>query len=69
MADRYDVNVKTAVRSDVAPDAAILAQAKAGAHDLIIMGVQRRPGDKLFFGDTAAAVLEKSPGSIMFVAS
>jgi nucleotide-binding universal stress UspA family protein len=33
------------------------------------MGVSRRSGDKLFFGDTAAAVLEKSPGSIMFVAS
>ena len=31
MADRYDVKVKTAVRSDVAPDQAILAQAKKGA--------------------------------------
>jgi nucleotide-binding universal stress UspA family protein len=69
MADRYDVTVKTAVRSDVAPDAAILAQAKAGGHDLIVMGVQRRPGDKLFFGDTAAAVLEKSPGSVLFLSS
>jgi K+:H+ antiporter len=69
MADRNDVAVKTAVRSDVAPDEAILAQAKKGGHDLIVMGVQRRPGDKLFFGDTAAAVFEKSPGSVLFLAS
>ena len=69
MADRYDVAVKTAVRSDVAPDEAILAQAKKGGHDFIIMGVQRRPGDKLFFGDTAAAVFEKSPSSVLFLSS
>jgi Kef-type K+ transport system membrane component KefB/nucleotide-binding universal stress UspA family protein len=69
MADRYDVKVKTAVRSDVAPDEAILAQAKKGGHDLIVMGVQRRPGDKLFFGDTAAAVFEKSPVSVLFLSS
>jgi nucleotide-binding universal stress UspA family protein len=69
MADRYDVKVTTAVRSDVAPDQAILAQAKKGGHDLIVMGVQRRPGDKLFFGDTAAAVFERSPGSVLFLSS
>src|SRR6202011_3267469 len=69
MADRYDVRVRTAVHADVAPDEAILAQAKKGGHDLIVMGVQRRPGDKLFFGDTAAAVLEKSPTSLLFLSS
>jgi Kef-type K+ transport system membrane component KefB/nucleotide-binding universal stress UspA family protein len=69
MADRYDVKVQTAVRSDVAPDVAILAQTKQGRHDLIVMGVQRRPGDKLFFGDTAATVFEKSPGSVLFLSS
>jgi len=69
MADRYDIDVKTAVRSDVAPDEAILAQAKKGGHDLIVMGVQRRPGSKLFFGDTAAAVFEKSPASVLFLSS
>jgi Kef-type K+ transport system membrane component KefB/nucleotide-binding universal stress UspA family protein len=69
MADRYDVKVITAVRSDVAPDEAILAQAKKGAHDLIVMGVQRRPGNELFFGDTAASVFAKSPGSVLFLSS
>jgi nucleotide-binding universal stress UspA family protein len=69
LADHYDVAVKTAVRADVAPDQAILAQAKQGGHDLIVMGVQRRPGDTLFFGDTAASVLEKSPASLLFLSS
>jgi Kef-type K+ transport system membrane component KefB/nucleotide-binding universal stress UspA family protein len=66
-ADRYDVPTRTAIHSEVAPDEAILVEGKK--HDLIVMGVGRRPGDKLFFGDTAAAVLERSPASILFVAS
>src|SRR6516165_1896369 len=69
MADRHDVTTRTAVHTDVAPHEAILAEVKQRGHDLIVMGVSRRPGDKLFFGDTAAAVLEKSPASILFVAS
>jgi Kef-type K+ transport system membrane component KefB/nucleotide-binding universal stress UspA family protein len=69
MADRYDVSTTTAVHSDVAPRDAILSDVKKRGHDLIVMGVSRRPGDKLFFGDAAAAVLEKSPASIVFVAS
>jgi K+:H+ antiporter len=69
MADRYDVAARTAVRADLAPDNAILTEAKEGQHDLIIMGVSRRPGDRLFFGETAAAVLEKSAASIVFVAT
>jgi nucleotide-binding universal stress UspA family protein len=68
IADRYDVAVKTAVRVDTAPDEAILTAAKGG-HDLIVMGVNRRPGDKLFFGDTAASVFEQAQSSIVLVAS
>ena len=51
------------------PHEAILAEVKKHGHDLIVMGVSRRPGDKLFFGDTAAAVLEKGQVSIVFLAS
>jgi Kef-type K+ transport system membrane component KefB/nucleotide-binding universal stress UspA family protein len=69
MADHYDVTARTAVRADLAPRDAILGEAEKGAHDLIVMGVSRRPGDKLFFGDTAAAVLENSSASIVFLAS
>ena len=69
MADRYDVKVRTVVHSRMAPDRAILAEAKKGKQDLIIMGVNRRPGEQLFFGDTAAAVLEQAPTSLVFVSS
>ena len=69
IANRYDVTTATVMRADVAPDDAILFEAKTRSHNLIIMGVGRRPGDKLFFGDTAATVFEKSPTSIVFVAS
>jgi Kef-type K+ transport system membrane component KefB/nucleotide-binding universal stress UspA family protein len=69
IADRHEVTARTAVRSDLAPGEAILSEATRRSHDLIVMGVSRRPGDKLFFGDTAAAVLENSPASIVFVAS
>jgi nucleotide-binding universal stress UspA family protein len=69
MADRHEVTARTAVHSDVVPHEAILAEVKKHGHDLIVMGVSRRPGDKLFFGDTAAAVLENAPASIVFVAS
>ncbi len=69
IADRYDAAVKTAVRADTAADEAILGEAKTGGHDLIVMGVNRRPGDKLFFGDTAASVFEHAPSSIVFVAT
>jgi Kef-type K+ transport system membrane component KefB/nucleotide-binding universal stress UspA family protein len=69
MGERRGVKMNTAVRADVAPDQAILTQAKRTGYDLLIMGVSRRPGDKLFFGDTAAAVFEHAPGSILFLVS
>jgi nucleotide-binding universal stress UspA family protein len=69
IADRYDVAVTTAMRADVAPNDAILSEAKKGGYDLIIMGVNRRPGDKMFFGDTAASVFEHAPGSVVLVAT
>jgi nucleotide-binding universal stress UspA family protein len=38
-------------------------------HNLIVIGVERRPGEKLFFGDTATGILQKSDRSIVFVVS
>lgn len=69
MADRYDARAKTTVQTEAAPDKAILAELKRAEYGLIIMGVSRRPGDKLFFGDTAAAVLEDAAVSLVLVAS
>jgi nucleotide-binding universal stress UspA family protein len=66
MGQRHGVRMNTVVHTDIAPDTAILAHAKNV--DLLIMGVSRRPGDKLFFGDTATAVFQHAPGSILFLA-
>ena len=69
MADRYDMEIGTTMRSDIAPDEAILTEARTGRYDLIVMGVNRRPGRALYFGDVAASVLEKSNASILFVST
>jgi Kef-type K+ transport system membrane component KefB/nucleotide-binding universal stress UspA family protein len=68
LAERYEVPLRNATRTDMAPEAAIRREAERG-YDLVVLGVSRRPGDLLFFGNTAAAVLEKSPASNLFVAS
>jgi nucleotide-binding universal stress UspA family protein len=69
LADRYDARIRTALRLDVAPEDAILKAAERGGYDLIVLGVTRRPGETLFFGNTAAAVLERCETAILFVAS
>jgi nucleotide-binding universal stress UspA family protein len=69
IADGYNMSIRTAVLAKRSPDQAILQEVERRKHNLIIMGVGRRPGDKLFFGDTAATLLEKSERSLIFVAS
>jgi Kef-type K+ transport system membrane component KefB/nucleotide-binding universal stress UspA family protein len=68
LADVADQSIKTAVRSGRAAADAILAEAGRNADKLIVMGVAR-PSGELFFGEIAAAVLEKSPASILLVSS
>jgi len=63
------MSIRTAVLADDAADEAILTEVKRRKKNLIVMGVGRRPGEKLFFGDTAAAVFEKSPVSLLFLSS
>ncbi len=69
LAESYELELRTAVRADVAAEEAILKELARGKHNLIVMGVGRRPGEKLFFGDTAAALLEKSQHSLLLMAS
>jgi Kef-type K+ transport system membrane component KefB/nucleotide-binding universal stress UspA family protein len=68
LAERYEVKVRSTTRVNLAPDEAILREAKRG-YDLIVLGVNRRPGDILFFGNTAASVLDRSKTWNLFVAS
>lgn len=69
LAERQGVALKTAVRENTAADQAILQYARSGRFDLIVMGVSRRSGEKLFFGNTAQAVLEKAQCSVLLLAA
>jgi len=69
LADRYDTIVNTAVRANVDADAAILREAERGRFDLTIMGVNRRPGEKLFFGKVPETVLAKAKTSLLFISA
>jgi nucleotide-binding universal stress UspA family protein len=68
LAKRYSVNVRRSMPENAAPVDAILKEARRG-YDLIVVGANRRPGDTLFFGNTAAAILDRAPTAKLFVAS
>jgi nucleotide-binding universal stress UspA family protein len=69
IADGYNMSIRTAVLADNAANEAILAEVKRRKNNLIVMGVGRRPGEKLFFGDTASSLLQDAECSLLFVAS
>src|SRR5262249_4664408 len=67
IADRYGVSLRTAIKRNAQVAETILRDAGATRHTPIVKGVNRRRGDALFFGDVAAAILERSTRSILFV--
>ena len=69
LADQYGVAMRTAIRVNMTAEEAILRQARIGRYCLIVMGVSRRPGETLSFGNVAEAMLETSERSLLFVAS
>jgi Kef-type K+ transport system membrane component KefB/nucleotide-binding universal stress UspA family protein len=69
LADREGRSIRTALRLDVSPEDAILRQARLGGYNLIVLGVGRPAGETLFFGKVAAAILENSDCSIVFISS
>jgi Kef-type K+ transport system membrane component KefB/nucleotide-binding universal stress UspA family protein len=69
LGDPYGVVVKPAMQSAGTSQDAILRQIKSGRHNLVVMGVSVRPGERLDFGQTAAALLDQAECSLMFVVS
>ena len=69
LAERAGLRVRTHVRATRSPEREILRQARAGDHDLIVMGVTRRAGEAASFGPLAETVLEASDRSVLFLAS
>ena len=60
--------IKTAVRTDDDPGTAILRGIERDKSDLVAMGVSRRPGDRLSFGDVADILLRDAQCSLLFIA-
>ena len=69
IADGYNMSIRTTVVADSAAEEAILKEAKRRKNNLIVMGVGRRPGEKLYFGDTASALMKGAECSLLFLAS
>jgi Kef-type K+ transport system membrane component KefB/nucleotide-binding universal stress UspA family protein len=69
LAEGYEGLVRPAMRTDLPPAEAILREAHKRHFDLIVMGVNRRPGESLYFGTVAATVLQKSKASILFISN
>ena len=69
LGERSGATVRTSVRAGMPPEQAILRFVRNGRHDLVVMGVNRRPGESLSFGPVADAVLAKTQKTVLFVAS
>jgi Kef-type K+ transport system membrane component KefB/nucleotide-binding universal stress UspA family protein len=68
IASHLQMRVATTVRFDVSAADAILQMIEKGKHDFVVMGVSRRPGDSLSFGEVAHSLLESANCSLMFIA-
>jgi Kef-type K+ transport system membrane component KefB/nucleotide-binding universal stress UspA family protein len=68
LASQQGQDIAEALHAEGAADEAILSHA-GRRNGLIVMGVARRRGEPLFFGDTASSVFEKTPASIMLVST
>jgi len=68
LAGRYDARLITHISQRSGAPQAILREARNG-YGMIVMGVTARPGEDLFFGNTAASVLQEWRSPLLFIAS
>ena len=67
LAERYDVRLRTSIAGNRNAAQAILQE--AARHSLIVMGVSVRPGEDLFFGNTATEVMTGARKPVLFLAN
>jgi Kef-type K+ transport system membrane component KefB/nucleotide-binding universal stress UspA family protein len=68
LAKRYGYeSIGTAVHTDIAPDAAVLEEAKKIKADIIVIGASRRVGDELYLGQTVNCILQQWKGAVILV--
>jgi nucleotide-binding universal stress UspA family protein len=69
LADLEGIAIRTRQRAHAQPEEAILEEVTGGSYNLVLIGVSRRPGDALFFGNTPKAVVDRCPVSVMLLSS
>jgi K+:H+ antiporter len=69
LARRHHVEFRSVVRTHRLHERAILRELAAGRHNLLVLGVNARPGETLFLGETAAAILAGTSCSLLLVKS
>jgi Kef-type K+ transport system membrane component KefB/nucleotide-binding universal stress UspA family protein len=71
LGEREGVKVKAVALSRISKERAILRRVKRRRHNLVVLGVKARPatGDRLFMGQSTAALVEQLPCSILIVIS
>ena len=67
-AARYDVDVRTTLRANAAPEEGILQEIETSGADLVVLGGDRIKGKSLNFGGVATAILSKSRVSVLLIA-
>jgi nucleotide-binding universal stress UspA family protein len=68
LGERYDVNATTHISPRAAAAEAILKEGRRN-FAMIVMGLSARPGEELFFGNTATQVLKGWKSPILLLAS
>jgi Kef-type K+ transport system membrane component KefB/nucleotide-binding universal stress UspA family protein len=69
MAERYGISVNTLVRQNANIQEMVIDEAAKGDYTLLVLGVSRRNGDNLFFGNVAKALTRRCPISILLVST
>jgi nucleotide-binding universal stress UspA family protein len=69
LAGHYGETIRPVVCAYMAADDAIVSAPRRTGSDFIVMGVTRRVGEPLFFGNTAASVFKRASTSILLLST
>lgn len=69
LAEIEGVPIQTKRQAHPHPEEAILQEVATGLHSLVLLGVSRRPGEALFFGNTPQAVVDRCPVSVFLLST
>ena len=69
LADRYGVAARTVVRRDAVVENVVLAEMATATHTLLVLGVSRRSGEALSFGNVAKVLVRESPISLLLLST